>query len=241
VQGETEIGGTQREFPRTRWTLILSSRDSSEARRSALHELLSLYWKPLYFYARRKGLKIESAKDAIQDFCAHLLEKEFVERLDPGKGRFRGYLKTALDRFLINLHEKKSAWKRGGRVATLPLDFDVAEKNLASASEKADAAFDREWALGVMERAREALAEEFARGVRRGPLDVAMKFFRGGDAPSYAEAAKASDMSIPQFKAFLHRTRERFRTLLRERVSHTVDSTSETDAEISDLIGVLAS
>src|SRR5262245_20324830 len=105
MRDETAIGGASRDFPSTRWSLILSSRGTGEARRAALGELLEAYWRPLYFFARRKGRSVEAAKDAVQGFLAHLLEKDdFLARLDPAKGRFRGYLKTALDHWLVNLH-----------------------------------------------------------------------------------------------------------------------------------------
>ena len=128
---ETAIGGAAREFPRTRWTLVASSRESAEARRRALEELLAAYWKPLYAYARRKGLTIESAKDAVQAFLAELLERDFLASLDPARGSLRGYLKTSLANFLVNQHESAVAQKRGGGRAIVSLDVDVAERGLA--------------------------------------------------------------------------------------------------------------
>jgi RNA polymerase sigma-70 factor (ECF subfamily) len=75
-------------FPTTRWTLILSARQSPEMRRAALEELLGRYWKPLYLFARYKGVGIDDAQDAVQGFFAHLLERDFLARLDPERGRF---------------------------------------------------------------------------------------------------------------------------------------------------------
>jgi hypothetical protein len=65
--------GLPRQFPTTRWTLVLSLREAEPVRRAALAELLPLYWKPLYVFARRKGLASERAEDAVQGFFAHLL------------------------------------------------------------------------------------------------------------------------------------------------------------------------
>jgi RNA polymerase sigma-70 factor (ECF subfamily) len=235
---ETGIGGQSREFPSTRWTLIISSREGEESRRKALAELLESYWKPLYFYARRKGLDVEAAKDAIQAFFAHLLEREFLDRLDPAKGRFRSYLRGALDNFLVNLHEARTAQKRGGGARTVSLDFELAESELPGATEDAAQAYDREWALGVMERALRGLEREFASGARKGSFDVVRKFFQLGEPPPYAEAAVASGMSVPQFKAFLHRARTRFRELVRIEVSHTVRD-GDDEAEMAELLKAL--
>jgi RNA polymerase sigma-70 factor (ECF subfamily) len=241
VVEETVIGGAAREFPATRWTLIASSRAGTDARRAALAELLEIYWKPLYFYARRKGMDIEAAKDAVQGFFARLLERDFLERLDPGRGRFRSYLRAAFDNYSANLHESASARKRGGDVLVVPLDFEVAERDLGAAPDAAEAAYDREWALGVMERALARLRKEFEAGARRGSFDVALRFFRPGEPPSYAEAAAACGMGGVQFKAFLHRTRARFRDLLHEEVAHTVPDPADSGAEIEHLLRALAS
>lgn len=241
VVDETRIGGDGREFPATRWTLIASSREAPEKKQAALDELLRIYWKPLYFYVRRKGHSIESAKDIIQGFYTHLLERDFLARLDPGKGRFRAYLRASLDNYLANLHESLSAQKRGGGAKNVALDFDVAESGLPQAPENAEAAFDREWALGVMERALAELRKEFEQGRRGGPFDVVLKFFQLDGAPTYEEAAKLAGMSVPQFKAFLHRTRTRFRQLVRQQVAQTVSTDGDADAEISELIRALKS
>lgn len=236
---ETTLGGPAREFPPTRWTLILSSRDGGAPRRAALETLLAAYWKPLYFYVRRKGNSVEASKDAIQDFFAHLLERDFLARLDPGKGRFRSYLRAAIDHYLINLHESRSARKRGGGAPVLSLDVEGAERDVAAAPEDPGAAFDREWALGVMERALAKLRGEFEGGARRGPYDVFLQFFRPSEAPSYEEASRACGMSLPQFKAFLHRTRVRFREIVRADIADTVADAGEADAEMAELLRAL--
>jgi RNA polymerase sigma-70 factor (ECF subfamily) len=241
MRNETTIGGAAAEFPATRWTLIQSSRESENARREALDVLLSTYWKPLYFYVRRKGASIESSKDAVQGFFAHLLEHDFLARPDPNRGKFRAYLRTALDNYLANLHEQQSAQKRGGGVRTVPLDFDIAERDFNNVPQSPDAAYDREWALGVMERATNRLQREFSDGVRQGPLNVFTDYFKTGLIPSYEQSAKAHSMSVPQFKSFLHRTRERFRELVRSEVIHTVSDAHSADEEIAELLRALRS
>lgn len=237
---ETAIGGEAREFPPTRWTLILSSREETDRRRDALHELIGLYWKPLYFFARRKGLNIEEAKDAVQDFVARLLEKDFLARLDPAKGRFRSYLRTAFANHLANLHESRSAQKRGGGAKPVSLDIEIAEGEVGAAPAGPDAAFERAWAVEVMERALSRLRGEFDRGDRAGPLDLFLRYFREGAPPSYAKASTERKMSIPQIKAFLHRTRVRFREIVREEVAPTVEDPGEVDVEIGELLDALA-
>ena len=227
-------------FPPTRWTLIASARNDPQARRAALEELLGLYWKPLYCFARRKGLDPEAAQDAVQGLLAHLLERDFLARLDPGRGRFRSYLRTAMSHYLINEHERAAAQKRGGDVHTITLDFDVAERGLDGAPAAAEQAFERTWAVGVMARALARLRDEFDAGQRRGPFELVAAFFgAGAEPPSYADAAAAHGMSVPQLKAFLHRARVRYRELLRAEVGQTVADPAEVDDEIRALLQAL--
>jgi RNA polymerase sigma-70 factor (ECF subfamily) len=239
VVEETGIGGEAREFPATRWTLILSSRAAPEQRRAALADLLTLYWKPLYFCARRKGMSIEASKDAVQGLFATLLQRDFLQRLDPERGRFRGYLRASLDHFLVNEHERQSAEKRGGDARAISLDIDVAERQLGSAAAAADAAYDREWAVGLLERAFARLGKECEES-RRPALAAALRFFQPGEPPSYAQAAAEAGLGESAFKAFLHRTRARFRTVLRDEVAHTVPDPADIDAEIEHLFRALA-
>jgi RNA polymerase sigma-70 factor (ECF subfamily) len=228
------------QFPPTRWTLIASARADAPARRAALEELLAQYWKPLYLFARRKGLDAQAAQDAVQGLLARLLERDFLARLDPARGRFRAYLRTAMSHYLINQHERDRAAKRGGDVAIVPLDFDLAERRLGGAPGGAEHAFEREWALAVMERALARLRAEFDRGQRGGPFALVAAFFGvGSEPPSYAEAAERYAMSVPQLKAFLHRARVRYRALLREEVGHTVADPAEVDDEIRALLQAL--
>lgn len=236
---DTAIGGAAREFPETRWTLVRSSSKSPEARAAALEELLTTYWKPIYHYVRRKGRTVEDAKDVVQAFCAHLLDRDFLSRLDPRKGRFRSYLRTAVDHFLINEHEKAAAQKRGGGAKVLSLDVEAAERTIGEPDGEPGRAFDRAWAAEIMGRALARLRAEFADGTRGGPFELVAEFFGAGDAPSYADASKRYGMPTAQLKAFLHRARERFRELAREEVRHTVSSGADEDSELAQLFEAL--
>jgi RNA polymerase sigma factor (sigma-70 family) len=227
-------------FPTTRWTLILGARADGPAERAALEQLFAAYWKPVYFFLRRKGLPPEAAEDAVQGFFLHLLERDFLPRLDPGRGRFRSYLLRSLEHFLVNQHERETALKRGGAHRLVPLDAVLAERDLPAAPEAAEEAFEREWALGLMERALGRLRAEYEDGRRKGRAEVVLRFFALEEAPTYTEAAAACGMTVPQWKATLHRARARFREILREEVAATVTDDGDGEREIGDLLRALA-
>ena len=227
-------------FPNTRWTLILAAQRGEAAEKAALEQLFSTYWKPVYFFLRRKGLAPAAAEDAAQGFFLQLLERDFLPRLDPARGRFRSYLLRSLEHYLVNLHERDTARKRGGDYRFVPLDVALAERELPAAPEAPGAAFDREWALGLMERALCRLAREYEDGTRKGRADVVLRFFGLGEAPSYAEAARDCGMTAPQFKASLHRARARFREILAEEMAATVDGPEEAEHELGELMRALS-
>jgi RNA polymerase sigma-70 factor (ECF subfamily) len=227
-------------FPTTRWTLVLRAREGTEERRTALDQLLGSYWKPLYFYVRRKGLQAADAEDAVQGLFAQLLEHDFPRQLDPARGRLRGFLKTAMDNHLLNLHERATAQKRGGGQRLVSLDFVLAEREIAATCESAEMAFDREWALAIMQRSLARLRQEYEAGRRRGDVETILRFFSLEEAPSYAEAARASGMTATQFKAALHRARARFRELVREEVLETVAESADAEQELAELFRVLS-
>jgi DNA-directed RNA polymerase specialized sigma24 family protein len=227
-------------FPPTRWTLIRSVQASPEARREALRTLLGAYWRPLYLFVRHKGLAPDAARDAVQDLMVQLLERDFLPRLSPERGRLRSYLMAAATHALANRHETASAQKRGGGAVSVPLDTALAERLVVEDAVDPDEAFTREWALSVMERAMAQLQQEFAQGLRQGPFTLVQQFFRPGEAPSYRDAAAAHGMSVPQLKAFLHRARGRFRELVRAEVLETVEDPAQADLELAELQRVLS-
>jgi DNA-directed RNA polymerase specialized sigma24 family protein len=228
-------------FPTTRWTIILEGKSSPEARRRAFDELARIYWRPLFVYLRSRGLDPSSAQDATQELLVSLLQHDLVGKLDPTRGRLRGYLKTAAQNLLAHQHERTQAQKRGAGAKAVAIDEKLAERLPIDAAHP-DEAFEREWALLVMQRALEGLALEFENGTRGGPFALVERFFRPGreDLPSYADAAKEHAMSVPQLKAFLHRSRVRFRELVREQVLDTVENEADAEAELQALVEVLS-
>jgi len=172
-----------------------------------------------------------------------LLEKDFLLRVDPERGRLRSYLCTSLQHYLINLHEKERAQKRGGDMTTLSFDVALAERALSASPSEPEAAFHREWALLLLDRAMLRLRTEFEAGKRKAPFEVVEAFFSTEstrEPPSYQEVADKYAMTIPQVKSLLHRSRVRFRELAREECGDTVAEATEAADELRELMEHLA-
>jgi len=160
------------EFPVTCWSLILQAASRpSAASREALGKLCQEYWPPLYAYLRRLGHDPHSAKDLVQGYLARLIEREDLEAVGPGKGRFRSYLLVGLRNFLISEVRRENAQKRGGGAEAVSIDADEAEADRGAVFDREltpDEAFDRRWAETILLHAVEALGQEYLARDKRG-------------------------------------------------------------------------
>ncbi len=223
------MGGGRRAFGSTAWTALLEARDRRE-----LGTLVELYWKPCYFYVRRRGWSVEDAKDLAQGFFADFLERDAIGRVTRSKGRFRSFLLACLDHYLANEADRRRAAKRGG--GALRLDFEAAENALAgSRGETPERAYRRQWAVEVMERALAALRREM--GSR---FEVLRDYITAGQPGSVAELAARLGLSESNVKVIVHRARRRYRELLRREVARTVEPAGEVEDELRDLFAALA-
>ena len=104
-------------FPTTHWSLVGRAGGGADAGQqgAALVELLTRYMPALRLHLiARKRMDEHRADDAMQAFLASkILEQGIIERAEKEKGKFRTFLLTALDRFLISEIRKDSAIKRG--------------------------------------------------------------------------------------------------------------------------------
>ncbi len=235
MAGDTSIGGSQRDFRPTLWTLVLRAKGHS---RDALEDLIRTYWKPVYVYIRRWGYPSEEAKDLSQGFFADLLERDFLKGVSREKGRFRTFLLTVLKRYLINESERKRAQKRGGGKAALSLDYARAERDFSfmpATDETPERSFNRQWALEAIARALQLLGKEMDPAT----FEAIKPHLAGG--PAYEETAKKLAMSVTQLNNFIHRTRKRYREILRAEVAGSLSNSEEADEEVRNLLDAVKS
>ena len=231
-------------FVTTHWSAVLAAGlDESGAARKALDELARTYWYPLYVYTRRRGYDVEEGKDLTQEFFARLIEKNFLGDVVQGKGRFRYFLLAALKHFLSDEWDKATARKRGGGQVILSLDALDAEDRYhlePRDEETPESAYERRWALTLLELVMSRLREEFQLAGKAGAFDE-LKVFITGDRPdlSYAGAAARLGTTEAAAKMTVTRMRQRYRALLRAEIANTVDDPAEVDAELRELAAVL--
>jgi len=234
-----------RVFPNTRWSVVLAAtqRPSPESA-AALEAICRAYWYPLYAYVRRCGQTPHDAQDLTQEFFCRLLEKRWLEAADREKGKLRIFLITALKHFMSNEWRKASAQRRGGGQAPVQWDTAIAESRYVadpSAALVAEASFDRQWALTLLDLTLNRLEAEFVAGGRPAhfaALKSCLMAERG--AIDYASVAKQLGVNEGAARVAVHRLRKRFRDLYREEISQTLADGTELEAELHHLAAALA-
>ncbi len=231
-------------FVTTHWSAVLTAgRSDTTKAQAALEQLCRNYWQPLYAFVRRTGYSREEAEDLTQEFFARVLAQNTVAKADPARGRFRSFLLASLKHFLAHEWEKARARKRGGGAQLIPLEFDTAETRCAhpaAPGDTPDRAYDRQWALALLELVLSRLRGEY-RSAGRLVLFLGLKdTLRGGRAEiPYRDLAGRVGMSEGAVKVAAHRLRQRYRELLREEIAHTVAGPAEAEEELRHLFVAL--
>jgi RNA polymerase sigma factor (sigma-70 family) len=237
--------GAQGRFITTRWTLVAAAADSADPRgREALGDLCQTYWPPLYAFLRRHGHTPEDAQDLTQGFFARVLERHDFRAADPARGRFRSFLLTALQHYVINEHERETTLKRGGRLQRLSLDFDEVERTYvleARTGDSPDRVFNRKWAAISLDRALQRLRRECHDSGKGALADALLPYLTDtGNLPSYRVVAEPLGLTEGATKVAVHRLRQRFGAILRLEIAETVLSPAEVDDEVRELIRALS-
>lgn len=232
-------------FVTTHWSAILTAAHKDRAQAAeALEQICRAYWYPVYAYIRRKGWNSDQARDLTQGFFARLLEKDYLAGVQPGIGRFRWFLLSAVKRFLSNERQHALAQKRGGRAFHVPFDGEKAEDRygLETADHLTpDKLYDRAWAVNLIESAGRSLEEEC---VLEGKAELfnQLRDCLGGEKghESYAEIGKQLHMSEGAVKVAVHRLRRRYREIVRGLIGQTVTTRTEVEEELRDLLAAFS-
>jgi len=241
---ESGAGGTVR-FATTHWSVVLAAGQAStpDARR-ALEQLCQAYWYPLYAYIRRRGYGVEDAQDLTQEFFALLLRKGQFALPDPARGKFRSFLLSALEHFLVNEWKHRQAGKRGGEYAFLSWDSEEAERLYAAepvSTLTPEKVFEKRWAITLLERVLANLRQECQTSGKGETLEALKDSLWGEKTEvSYAELGARWGMSEGAVKGVAYRLRRRYRELLQAEIAQTVADPGEIDQEVRNLITALS-
>jgi RNA polymerase sigma factor (sigma-70 family) len=228
-------------FATTRWTMV---REAGASAAEAMETLCSAYWFPLYAYVRRHGFSKEDAEDLTQAFFAKLLERRDFAGLKQENGRFRAFLLASLKNFLANERDRAGRLKRGGNITHLPLDWQSADRQFQIADgtkPSPDEAYDRDWAVALLERVIERLRAECAEEGKTERFEQLKEFLTvAGRAIPYEDKARETGMEEAALRVAVHRLRKRYRELLRHEVGHTLADPAMVEEELGALLRAFA-
>lgn len=236
------------DFPQTRHTLLsLIRSDETGARRRGIDQLVAAYWKPVYKYVRLRWHESpHDAEDLTQGFFSQAIQATLFDDYDPSRGRFRTYLRTCVDRFVLNARAYANRARRGGGADHLPLDFTTAEGELHElplpSSQDPETLFRDEWVRRLFELAIADLGEHCAAAGK----ELSFRLFERYDLDppeshesrvTYDTLAAEFGVSTTQVTNLLADARRRFRAALMERVRQSTASDAEFREELMDLLG----
>lgn len=217
----------------TLWPVVHQAhQQSGDAAREARHQLLERYGSAIRRYLMASLRDPAAVEELWQEFALRFLNGDF-RRADPGRGRFRDYIKTILYHMLTGHYRRRQRQLR-------PLEHDHAEP-AAPDEPSFDRAFTESWRDQVLANAWRALAAAESAG---GPPHYTVLKLRAEhlglgstELAGRLGARLGQAFSAPGARQALCRARERFITLLIDEVAESLGGASpdRLEDELIDL------
>jgi RNA polymerase sigma-70 factor (ECF subfamily) len=244
----SDDAGVGRSFPTTHWSQIARAADeTSTGPRPALAELLQRYLPALRAHViHRRQLRPDQVDDLLQSFISSkVLEADLMAHADRARGKFRTFLLTALDRFVISQQRQARALKRGAdRVESLDLACDVAEP--PRDSHPCADSFDIAWARQILRQTLDRMKEQCDADQRPDIWGVfqsrVLKPALEGASPEQYESLvrRFGYRSPTQLWNAVRTAKLMFARLLRQVIAEYTDADDQIEAELLDLRSICA-
>lgn len=197
----------------TCWSLVRQAHGRGQAASDAQLELLKRYGDVIHRYLLGALRDPEAAEELSQDFALRFIRGDF-SGLDPGKGRFRDYVKTVLFRMVANCQKERRTRQS--------LPDQVAEPPIGEAD------FLASWRQELIDRAWRNLPEPF-RTVLKLRLDEP-------ELPAAPLARRLAQLlgktcTPENLRKMLQRARQQFALLILEDVAHSLERPTRAELE----------
>ncbi len=235
-------------FADTRWSRVIAAQGArTDSARAALSDLCEAYYEPVLRFLRSEGRSPDDARELTHAFFARVLSGAGFDGADPERGRFRSFVLGALKHFLADQRDHAARAKRGGGAGHVPLDHspeggtECGPQYADTTTLPPDAAFDRQWAMTLLDRALTALdAAMQAEG--KSELMTALRPWLAGAAGHGEQAAAAASLGLTEnaLRVAIHRLRQRFREAIRAELAQTLAPGFNPDEEFEHLRAALS-
>jgi RNA polymerase sigma-70 factor (ECF subfamily) len=214
----------------TQWSILLQAEGApADAVSASQRQLLLRYYGAVYRYLLGMVREPDAAEELTQEFAVRFLRGDF-RQADPGRGRFRDFLKTAVRHLAIDY------WRRQAKAPeSLPPEGTRPAGGAAPQADDLDRPFLDNWREELLARAWKALARVQAETGQ--PYHEVLR--RKAERPEARSAQIAEDLSAALGKAYsvealrqlLHRARQRFADLLVVEVANSLQTADEAQLE----------
>lgn len=192
-----------------------------------LNRLFEIYDRPVLAFIKRSGFRDAEADDLKQEFLLALHRGDLFAAADQSKGRFRAFLVTLLDRFIIDHLRRIGTQKRGGgRVVSLE-GLPPGERRAAEPvnGQTPYDAYQREWLRVVIENAMTKLRTAYARTGQAEYFEALAPYIRAEGETGQASIAGRFGKALGTVKSDVSRLRRKCGYRLMQEVAITVDDT----------------
>jgi DNA-directed RNA polymerase specialized sigma24 family protein len=212
----------------TEWTVVFQAitPHPGSAETGAQQALLQRYCGAVYRYLLGALGDPAAADQAAQEFALRFVRGE-LQRADPGKGRFRDFVKTALYPLVVDYQKRQ---KRSGVMTPRPTPEGQAAH---------DRDFTTSWREELMTKAWDALAQLQEKSGQ--PLHAALRL-RAEKPELHSEALAAElgprlgrPVTAAEVRQAVHTARQKFAEFLVAEVAHSLES-SDPQRLVQELI-----
>jgi RNA polymerase sigma-70 factor (ECF subfamily) len=221
---------------KTSWSKLFEAHQGEPNGATAvLGQLLLRYYGAVYRYLLGVVRDPAAAEELTQEFAVRFLRGDFC-RADPGQGRFRDFLRTALRHLAVD------HWRHKGK-ALPPLPPDSPERVAAGPppGDDFDQAFLENWREELFARTWEDLAKVQEETGQPYHTVLCCKTkepkLRSAQLAERVSEQSGKAYTVAGIRQLLHRARDRFGELLVEEVAHSLGTSdpAELEQELLDL------
>jgi RNA polymerase sigma-70 factor (ECF subfamily) len=213
----------------TRWSLVFRAHREDEGADAALRALMQRYGGAVRRYLLASLRDVDAAEDLAQEFAVRFLAGGF-RNADPGKGRFRDFVKRAVYHLMVDHHRA-----RGARPGALAEGEPAAAAADPDPAEELDRTFLESWRDELLARAWAELGRLEERSGR--PVFTVLRArVDHADLDSSALAGRLSErlgrrVDAGWARVNVHRAREQFIEFLLQEVAASLADPSREGLE----------